>query len=576
MFSLYYTIQDVKFKMRILKGFMHFLIDEAARGTILLNLPSLIKYKKVARDMSWAELLEEKKYKHPNHEFLYFEDKVYTLQQMDEKINRFANYLLSIGGKPGKGLAIMLENSPEFLDAFIATQKIGMYSVPINISLRGDSLVYILNHSDAEYLIIEEHLLPFFEKVKDSIETIHHVIVKSDTLTNYVIPPFHTHVLKNIYSAPSKRPDIHFDDNNICFILYTSGTTGLPKGVVYRYNKSMVRLLSIIAYTFYAKDEIFYTCLPLFHANALLLTFTVALHRCGKLVLAKKFSARRFWNDIYTYNVTTFNTIGAMIPILMKQPVSEIENKHKVRKVLSAACPSDEWEKFEKRFNVTLYEGYGAVDGGGNIILNVGNAPKGSIGKPGPGIEYRIKDDNGNDVPINTPGELVFISKGYKKSIEYYKNEKATNDKQSGKLIHTGDLVKQDKHGYLYFIGRKAEFMRIKGENVSAYEVEQIILKHPAVLEAAVYAVPSELAEDEIMAQISLVDGFKLQEEDVISFLQEHLPKFAIPRYIKITKEFPKTETQRIIKKELQKAGIVEGTYDSVKKQYITKAIIKH
>ncbi|HQL81246.1 MAG TPA: AMP-dependent synthetase, partial [Spirochaetota bacterium] len=123
----------------------------------------------------------------------------------------------------------------------------------------------------------------------------------------------------------------------------------------------------------------------------------------------------------------------------------------------------------------------------------------------------------------------------------------------------------------LYFVGRNAEFMRIKGENVSAYEVEHTIQKHPSVVEAAVYAVPSELAEDEIMASISLVEGHALKEEDLVDFLKEDLPKFAVPRYIRIVKEFPKTETQRIIKKELEKIGIVHGTFDSQKNERVLK-----
>ncbi len=567
--TLNYFIHDISFKLKIFKGFINFMADEVRRGTLFRSLCSLIKDRTVSEDMSWAELLEEKTKQHPHHEFLYFQNTTYTLQQMDERANSLANYLLTLGAQPKKGLAIMLENSPEFLDTFIATQKIGMYSVPINISLRGDSLLYILNHSDAEFLVIEENLLPVLEKIKDKILNIRHILIKSDGVTQYNLPPFTTHTLNNAYSTSPKKPEIVWNKNSICFILYTSGTTGLPKGVVYRYNNTMVKLLSVIAYTFYRKEDVFYTCLPLFHANALLLTFTVGLHRCCKVALAKKFSASKFWDDIYRYKVTTFNTIGAIIPILTKQPVKDIENKHNVRLVISAACPVDEWDRFEKRFNVKLYEGYGAVDGGGKIIMNVGNAPKGSIGKPGPGMKYRIIDEWGNDVPVGIPGELVFVSKSNTRSIEYYKNEKASSEKQSGKIIHTGDLVKRDKNGYLYFVGRKAEFLRIKGENVSAYEVEQAILKHPSILEAAVYAVPSELAEDEIMAQISLVESALLKEHELVEFLQDHLPKFAIPRYIKIANEFPKTETQRIMKKELEKAGIVEGTYDSAKKRYV-------
>ncbi|MBN1497726.1 MAG: AMP-dependent synthetase, partial [Spirochaetes bacterium] len=137
---------------------------------------------------------------------------------------------------------------------------------------------------------------------------------------------------------------------------------------------------------------------------------------------------------------------------------------------------------------------------------------------------------------------------------------------------YTGDLVRRDKKGYLYFVGRNAEFMRIKGENVSAYEVEHTIQKHPSIVEAAVYAVPSELAEDEIMASVLLIDGHRLNESDLIEVLKEDLPKFAIPRFVKIVKEFPKTETQRIIKKELEKLGVVPGTYDSQKGNYISES----
>jgi crotonobetaine/carnitine-CoA ligase len=293
------------------------------------------------------------------------------------------------------------------------------------------------------------------------------------------------------------------------------------------------------------------------------------MHRGCKVVLARKFSASKFWDEIRKYKVTEFNTIGAMIPILMKQPPKENDNVNNVRFTLSAACPVDDWEKFEKRFGIKIYEAYGSVDGGGKSIMNLGNAPVGSIGKPAPNTVYRLVDNEGNDVPDGTPGQLIFESKGKKKSVEYFKNEKAGNDKLKNGWIYTGDLVRRDKDGYLYFVGRNAEFMRIKGENVSAYEVEHTIQKHPSVLEAAVYAVPSELAEDEIMASISLVEGHTLKEADLIEILKEDLAKFAVPRFVKIVKEFPKTETQRIIKKELEKKGIIAGTYDAHKNQYV-------
>lgn len=567
-----YLLASAKIMFSLSKGILKFFKDEMTRGTFRENFQSLKKTKEIIEDMSWAELIEEKARKYGDRPFLIFEDKEFSFRQMDENANKVANFLLKLGAGRGKGIAIIMGNCPQYLDVFIGSQKIGMYSIPINTSLRGDSLLYILDHSDAEFVVIDEEFLDAYNKIADKIEKRKTVIVNRSTPADVSALPQGMLNLIEAYGHPSNKPNVPYDKNDVCFILYTSGTTGLPKGVMYRYGKTTLKLLSIPAYALYKKSDILYTSLPLFHGNALWLCVTQAMHRGCKVVLARKFSASRFWDEIRKYNVTAFNTIGAMIPILMKQPPQENDNVNNVRFTLSAACPVDDWEKFEKRFGIKIYEAYGSVDGGGKSIMNLGNAPVGSIGKPTLNTVYRLVDNEGKDVPDGIPGQLIFESKGKKKSVEYFKNEKASNDKLRNGWIYTGDLVKRDKNGYLYFVGRNAEFMRIKGENVSAYEVEHTIQKHPSVLEAAVYAVPSELAEDEIMACVSLVEGHTLKEADLIECLKEDLAKFAVPRFVKIVKEFPKTETQRIIKKELEKKGIVAGTYDGQKNQYVDEA----
>ena len=567
-----YLLANARNVFLITGSLLTFFKDEIGRGTFKANFRSLIKAQEIVEDMSWAELIEEKARKYGDRTFLIYEDKEFTFRQMDENANRVANFLLSLGAGKSKGVAIIMGNCPQYLDVYIGSQKIGMYSIPINTSLRGDSLLYILNHSDAEFIVIDEEFLDVYKKIEDKIEKGKTVIVnRSHTAGSHALPKGML-PLSHAYAQPHQKPNIKYDKDDICFILYTSGTTGLPKGVMYRYAKTTLKLLSLPAIALYKKSDILYTSLPLFHGNALWLCVTQAMHRGCKVVLARKFSASKFWDEIRKYKVTEFNTIGAMIPILMKQPPKENDHINNVRFTLSAACPVDDWEKFEKRFGIKIFEAYGSVDGGGKSIMNLGNAPVGSIGKPAPNTVYRLVDNEGNDVPDGTPGQLIFESKGKKKSVEYFKNEKASNDKLKDGWIHTGDLVRRDKKGYLYFVGRNAEFMRIKGENVSAYEVEHTIQKHPSVLEAAVYAVPSELAEDEIMACVSLVDGHKLKEADLIETLKEDLAKFAVPRFVKIVKEFPKTETQRIIKKELEKKGIIAGTYDAQKNQYLNEA----
>jgi crotonobetaine/carnitine-CoA ligase len=180
---------------------------------------------------------------------------------------------------------------------------------------------------------------------------------------------------------------------------------------------------------------------------------------------------------------------------------------------------------------------------------------------PGVGT-LRIVDAQGRDVPPGVPGELIFKVSGSGGKVEYYKNTDAANEKVHNGWLYTGDLVRRDAQGFLYFVGRNTEFMRRGGENVSAYEVEHAIMEHPTVEDVAVYAVPSELAEDEIMASIKLVQGASVKPQELVDFMQEKLERFAVPRYIRFVEEFPMTSTHRIIKKELENIGVTQDTYD--------------
>jgi len=556
----------IKMLYNIIRSLLIFFGNEIRRGTLFANLKGLFKMD-IQEEMSWGELLEEKAKKYKNRLFLTFENEKFSYMTMNENANRIANFFLSLGGKRSAGVALFMDNNPRFLDLFFGLQKIGMYSVPINTSLKGESLLYILNHCEAEYLVIDDTYVETVSRIRDRLENIKTIIVNPVSGSEPADKKFTD--LNKAYQVSSDNPQVGYNKDDICFITYTSGTTGMPKGVVYRFSNSPVKLLSLVAHLLYKKSDVLYTAMKLFHGNALLVTVTCGMHVGARVVLAKKFSASSFWDEIREHNITSFNTIGAMIPILMKQPEKKDDKKNKVRFVLSAACPADLWEKFENRYGLTLYEAYGAVDGGGKTILNLGTAPVGSIGKPPMKIRYRLVDSEMNDVPEGESGELIFATSGGGGSVEYFRNEEASNEKSNSKWVFTGDLMKRDKKGYLYFIGRNTESMRIKGENVSAFEVEQILQKHPDVLEAAVYAVPSELAEDEIMASVSLVDGKSVMEKDIIEFVKADLPKFAVPKFVKIVDDFPKTETFRIKKNEIENLGIVSGTYNAETDIYV-------
>ncbi len=359
-----------KFKRRQLKlagaaarSVMRLTAEQIAAGRFFADMRE--KRRGKSTDISWSELLERRAGQVGEKLFLKYRDETFTYRQMDENANRAAHFLLSLGGGPGKGLGIFMRNSPRFLDIFFGAQKIGMYLVPINPELKGDGLVYLVNHSDIEFLALDAELLDSVQPALSRFEQVRTVIVDDVEKEAEGIPiPGEFERLSPAYDLSSENPGIGHNPDDICLIIYTSGTTGPPKGVVYRYRTSSVKRLMFFGNIFVEKEDTYYTCLPLCHGNALFITTTMTLAAKATMALSRKFSASRFWDEIRQYDATLFNTIGSIIPILMKQPENKTDAEHRVRVVFSAACPTEMWEPFEKRFGVTLYEGYGAVDGG--------------------------------------------------------------------------------------------------------------------------------------------------------------------------------------------------------------------
>jgi crotonobetaine/carnitine-CoA ligase len=559
-----HKIQMAKLILRVARSIAIFLKEELRRGTLIKNLKGLSS-QDIVEDMSWADLLEERAGMVPDKTFLMYKNERFTYSQMDANANRVANFLSSHGGGKGMGIALFMKNSPRFLDLFFGVQKIGMYLVPLNPELKGDNLKYVIEHSDVSFLALDAELLEGFTPISSSVKLKGVIVVdieeesKGFTISSDFIR------LSDAYTSKitTAKPKVGYNKQDMCLIMYTSGTSGRRKGVVYHYYNTTVKKLCVMSHIILDEDAICYTPLALIHGNAMFLTVTVALGAKATVALSRKFSASKFWEEVRYFNATAFNTLGSMIPILMKQPPQPNDADNKVKFVLSAACPAEMWEPFEKRFGVKIYEGYGAVDGGGKAIMNFGTAPAGSLGKPMPGVgTLRIVDSQGKDVPDGIPGELIFKVSGKGGKVEYYKNTEATNEKVHEGWLYTGDLVRRDEQGFLFFVGRNTESMRRGGENVSAYEVEHAIMEHPSVEDVAVYAVPSELAEDEIRASIKLVQGQSVKPQELVAFMQEKLERFAVPRYIRFVEEFPMTNTHRIIKKELEKIGVTSDTFD--------------
>jgi crotonobetaine/carnitine-CoA ligase len=264
-----------------------------------------------------------------------------------------------------------------------------------------------------------------------------------------------------------------------------------------------------------------------------------------------------------------------MIPILMKQPEQPNDREHDVKVIQSAACPKEVWEAFENRFNVKIQEFYGATDGGGFMLTSLGQDgyPIGTMGKPVQGQNASILDDDGIHLGPKEVGELVFEWKEKEikqRTVKYYRNEEASNsliisDKDGKKWFSTGDLAYCDEDGWYFYVDRKKDVIRRRGENIAAYSVERIINQNEKILESAAYGIKTELGEDEVMIAIVLQPGKSMTPEELLDFCKGKMADFMIPRYIEFVNELPKNMVHRILKRELKKRGITQDTFDREK-----------
>lgn len=507
-----------------------------------------------------SELLDEQAAELGDEAFLYFEDRVISYADLNREVNRAANGLTALGVKEGVGVSIMMPNSPEWLYVYFATQKLCAYAVPVNVGLKGEGLRHVIDHSDSSVLVCDPGYAETIQAILGELPKIKEIVIDATYAPEGFAVPDGWKTLAEVMDVPDAGPGVEINQDAMSSLLYTSGTTGLPKGVVNRYSNTNLMGIRMLG-SMLQPDDVLYTCLPLFHANALFLTALRALVIGRPMVLSRRFSASRFWDEIRKYGATTFNALGAMIPILMKQPERPNDKDNPIRVVFSAACPASVWAEFEERFAVRIVEGYAAVDGGGYSVINMGNAPKGSIGKPM--NPFRVATDDGEDAPPGEPGELLFkVDDAKARKVEYYKNEEASNDKIKDGWFYTGDLVKTDEDGNLYFVDRKTDSLRRRGENISSWEVEREINKHPDVLESAVFGVPSELGEADVMAVVVPQEGATIDPAELTAFCEEHMARFMVPRYISIRHEIPKTETHRVQKGVLKREGVTPDTWD--------------
>jgi crotonobetaine/carnitine-CoA ligase len=374
----------------------------------------------------------------------------------------------------------------------------------------------------------------------------------------------------DVAASPDLPPEIEVvQSTGGVGIMYTSGTTGPPKGVVST-GYDLTPLAELIGAAQVRPGETMYTPLPLFHGNALTVSAIGSIVADARLALDPKFSASRFWDRCREVEAVEFNALGGMISILLKQPPRPDDADNPVRRILSAGAPVDRWVEFEQRFDVKIIEWFGMVDAPGILINSEGRI--GSIGKPVTGLSYRIVDEDDQELPAGTVGELVFQHERGQLT-KYHNDPEATDRAYRSGWFHSGDLAETDSDGFFYYRGRKKESMRRRGENISAWEIEAVLNLHPDIQEAAAFAVPSDIEEDEVMVVVMLQPGAVLEPGDLLRYCEGRMAHYAIPRYVEFLEELPKTPTQKIEYASLRRRGIAESTWDREKANHEVRRI---
>jgi len=505
-------------------------------------------------------LFEASTNRNPDKVFFIFKEKGETYAEFFDTVSRIANGFLSLGIKKGDKVAILLPNSFEFPYTWLAINMIGAVMVPVNTRFVEPEIAYILNHSEARLLVTSRQHLNTILSMHENLPHLDTVISIDAQERNRPIIPY-TSLLQN--SPELKGIDIDGDD--LAVILYTSGTTGNPKGCMASHDY-FVNLAEVQAKLFQltGKDRVF-TAQPFYYMDPQWNTLMVMTCN-ATLVLAEKFSTSTFWNDIRRHNITCFYCIGSMTSFLFNMPPSDLDRKHNLRMVQTSGISPHIHAAWEERFNVPVYEIYASTETTADIAVQPGMERKigtKCIGRPLWYREIKIVDDNDVKVKDGEVGEIV-VKRGKGMMQGYYKDPEATKHAFRGGWFHTGDLGYRDPDGDYHFVGRKKDIIRRGGENVSAAAVEQVIINHPKILDAAVIPVPDKIRGEEIKAYVVLKEGETATFEEIAAYCEENLGKFKVPRYYEFRKSLPKTPSERVQKRKLieEKADLTEGCYD--------------
>ena len=503
----------------------------------------------------------------PGKIFVEIGGRSHSYGEIRDGVLRTASMFREMGVQHGDRVCLFMPNCIEYLYCWFGLSELGAISVPINTAYRRDETAYILNNAEAVALVTDPSLADVAGAAADLAPSIRHRILRGDETIGNGWTSFNDSF--DTAAQLSDRPDVSPGD--VSMLVYTSGTTGNPKGVMVTHRMYAAAGQGFRHWTQATPDDRFFTCLPFYHANIQYYSTMGALASGATLVIVDRFSASRFWGQVREAKATVVNFIGMMMPVLAKNPEQPDDADNTVRLFYGSPSFSPEFlAEFQERFATDIIVGFGMTETCyGTIEAIREDRRSGSSGRPrqhpDPRFEntVRIADaETGVHVGPSTVGEITIRNPAVMPG--YWRNEEQNRETLRDGWLYTGDLGWLDDDGFLYFVDRKKDIIRRRGENISSQEVENVIKANPNVLDCAVVAVPSELGEDEVKAYVTPRPGAAVDPEQVVYWCAEHLAYFKVPRYWEVREELPRTPSLRVRKDVLrqEREDLIEGCYD--------------
>ena len=434
-------------------------------------------------------------------------------------------------------VGVLLENTPFFSSVLVAAGMTGIVPVGLNSVRRGAALHRDIDHADCQLVLADTNSA-------GTLGDIDHINVDSALWADEV--------------AAYRGAEIRFQTaaaDDLFMLIYTSGTSGNPKAVMCSHGKVAVAGVTMTDRFGLGPSDVCYASMPLFHSNAVLVGWAVALACRGSMVLRRKFSASGFLPDIRRYGATYANYVGKPLSYVLATPERPDDADNPLRSVYGNEGAPADIDRFAARFGCRVIDGYGSTEGG-IAIGRTPDTPDGALGPLPDGIEI-IDVDTGQPCPVGAVGELVNVG-GPGRFEGYYNDPEADAQRMVGGVYHSGDLAYRDDAGYAYFAGRLGDWLRVDGENLGTAPIERVLARYPDVTEVAVYAVPDPAVGDQVMAALVLASGAEFDTDKFRAFLAEQTdlgPK-QWPSYVRVSTSLPRTATFKVLKRQLSAEGL--------------------